>query len=275
MWFVRDSLQRMMNRKGLAVLSVAGLGWGATQAVVAQPCCLDYDDSHFSVGDMFPCCGVIFTSNGVDNETHPFEWFPAGWTGGGSAEIVPSGLVPGGSAPHELWTNNVTVAFDVTKFCGATTIKRFRIGYAEQGGNVNLRVNGVHHNVENWFDIPNGALVAPGVRYYRSVGPVPGGYGGVIRLRALPGVTLWEVALGGQENFFDNACASPFGMGDMNCDGEVDLKDINPFTLALSNPEAWQAAYPDCDIMNGDVNGDGEFNLKDINAFVALLSGGA
>jgi hypothetical protein len=63
-------------------------------------------------------------------------------------------------------------------------------------------------------------------------------------------------------------------VGDMNCDGVVALTDINPFVLAISAPEAWQTAYPDCGILNGDVNGDGSFDLKDINPFVLLLSGG-
>jgi hypothetical protein len=166
------------------------------------------------------------------------------------------------------------VSFDMAKFFGGAPIKRFRIRYAELGGNVNIRVNGVHHNMPDWDALPNGAFVAPGVRYFRSVGPAPlGGYGGVIFLQAQAGFDLWEVALGGQENFLDDACASTIGFGDMNCDGVVDLGDINPFTLALSNPEAWHDAYPDCDIMNGDINGDGVFNLADINPFVALLSG--
>jgi hypothetical protein len=62
--------------------------------------------------------------------------------------------------------------------------------------------------------------------------------------------------------------------GDMNCDGAVGFGDINPFVLALSNPEGWQELYEGCDIMNGDVNGDGEFGFGDINPFVALLAGG-
>ncbi len=45
---------------------------------------------------------------------------------------------------------------------------------------------------------------------------------------------------------------------------------INPFVLALSDPVAYQAAYPDCSILNGD--GDGDVDFDDINPFVALLS---
>jgi hypothetical protein len=65
-----------------------------------------------------------------------------------------------------------------------------------------------------------------------------------------------------------------FGPGDMNCDGEVDFGDINPFVLALVNPAAYAAAFPDCNILNGDINGDGEVDFGDINPFVVLLAGG-
>jgi hypothetical protein len=62
--------------------------------------------------------------------------------------------------------------------------------------------------------------------------------------------------------------------GDMNCDGQVNFRDINPFVLALSNPAAYQSLYPDCDILNGDINQDGLVSFGDINPFVALLAGG-
>ncbi len=62
-------------------------------------------------------------------------------------------------------------------------------------------------------------------------------------------------------------------VGDLNCDGQINFGDINPFVLAISDPAAWQIAYPNCDLMNGDINQDGGFNFGDINPFVALLSG--
>jgi hypothetical protein len=61
--------------------------------------------------------------------------------------------------------------------------------------------------------------------------------------------------------------------GDVNCDGEVNMGDINPFVLALSDLPAYLAAYPDCPFENRDINGDGQFDFGDINPFVALLSG--
>ncbi len=60
--------------------------------------------------------------------------------------------------------------------------------------------------------------------------------------------------------------------GDLDCDGAVDFNDINPFVLALSDPAAYAAMYPDCDILAGDCDADGDVDFDDINAFVALLS---
>jgi hypothetical protein len=60
--------------------------------------------------------------------------------------------------------------------------------------------------------------------------------------------------------------------GDMDCNGWVDFDDINPFVMALSDPAAYAAAYPDCDFNHADCNGDGRVDFDDINPFVALLS---
>lgn len=68
-------------------------------------------------------------------------------------------------------------------------------------------------------------------------------------------------------------CEPPFVVGDLNCDGEVNFRDINPFVLALTDLAAYELLYPGCPFGNRDINGDGAFNFGDINPFVALLSG--
>ncbi len=68
------------------------------------------------------------------------------------------------------------------------------------------------------------------------------------------------------------AVATPPVAGDLNCDGAVNFADINPFVLALSNPAAYAAAFPNCNTLNGDVNHDGRVDFADINPFVALLA---
>jgi hypothetical protein len=65
--------------------------------------------------------------------------------------------------------------------------------------------------------------------------------------------------------------------GDLNCDGQVDFADINPFVLYLSNFGTWQTQNSGCNPLNGDINGDGTYgqaSFGDINPFVALLSNG-
>jgi endonuclease/exonuclease/phosphatase family metal-dependent hydrolase len=66
--------------------------------------------------------------------------------------------------------------------------------------------------------------------------------------------------------------APTWQLGDMNCDGAVDFGDINAFVLALSNPGAYEAAYPGCPSTNGDLDGNGSLDFSDINPFVTLLS---
>ena len=59
--------------------------------------------------------------------------------------------------------------------------------------------------------------------------------------------------------------------GDVNCDGTVDFRDINPFVQALTDADAYQNTYPDCWPENADINADGSVDFADINPFIGLL----
>ncbi len=65
---------------------------------------------------------------------------------------------------------------------------------------------------------------------------------------------------------------APLQLGDLNCDGLVNSFDIDPFVLALTLPEVYEFAHPDCDFMLADINQDGVVNVFDIDPFVALLT---
>lgn len=54
-------------------------------------------------------------------------------------------------------------------------------------------------------------------------------------------------------------------LGDVNCDGSVDLLDVTPFVDALTDGTF---------IDKADINQDGEVNLLDVGPFVDLLAGG-
>ncbi len=63
-------------------------------------------------------------------------------------------------------------------------------------------------------------------------------------------------------------------LGDVNCDGHVNVFDIDPFVLALTSSEEYAQAFPACDINSADVNCDGHVNVFDIDPFVQCLTGG-
>ncbi|HVP10064.1 MAG TPA: hypothetical protein VMV94_02635, partial [Phycisphaerae bacterium] len=58
-------------------------------------------------------------------------------------------------------------------------------------------------------------------------------------------------------------------LGDMNCDGTLNLSDIGPFVTALINP----AGYPYSCIEHADMNEDGAANGLDIQPFINALLG--
>ena len=63
-------------------------------------------------------------------------------------------------------------------------------------------------------------------------------------------------------------------LGDMNDDGLINGFDIDPFVLALADPDEYEAQYGiDPDVV-GDINQDGVLNGFDIDPFVDLISGG-
>ncbi len=104
---------------------------------------------------------------------------------------------------------------------------------------------------------------------------IPAGSGWVLQYAAAINDAGWIVGwgrFGGQTQAF---LLVPGGSvpGDLNCDGLVDVADVTPFVLALTDPAGYSAAFPNCDINAADLNGDGDRDGADIGAFVALLVG--
>ena len=68
--------------------------------------------------------------------------------------------------------------------------------------------------------------------------------------------------------------AHRFVLGDMNHDGYVSWRDIDPFVLAMSDPATYQFQYHMLYTLHGDLTGDGQVNWRDIEPFIVLLNGG-
>ncbi|MDX2200984.1 MAG: hypothetical protein SF069_18670 [Phycisphaerae bacterium] len=60
-------------------------------------------------------------------------------------------------------------------------------------------------------------------------------------------------------------------VGDLNCDGVLSVGDISPFVLTLTDPPAYLAQYPACNINRADTNFDNTISVGDIANFVGLL----
>jgi len=82
-----------------------------------------------------------------------------------------------------------------------------------------------------------------------------------------------DPSFGAPQAFLRYTPAAPL-LGDMNCDGAVDTADIDGFVLAIVDPAAYAAAFPDCDVTHADCNDDGAVDTADIDAFVQIVVGG-
>jgi hypothetical protein len=62
-----------------------------------------------------------------------------------------------------------------------------------------------------------------------------------------------------------------YAKGDLNCDGLIDMCDINPFTMALEQPLEYATAYPSCYRDLADMDNNGEYDSADATRFALLL----
>ncbi|TWT41996.1 Proprotein convertase P-domain protein [Phycisphaerae bacterium RAS1] len=61
---------------------------------------------------------------------------------------------------------------------------------------------------------------------------------------------------------------------DSNCDGFINILDINPFIQAIADPAQYIIDHPGCDLIcHNDINRDGNVDILDINPFVACVAG--
>ena len=75
-----------------------------------------------------------------------------------------------------------------------------------------------------------------------------------------------------EENRINNVRLSGrFDLGDLNCDGSIDARDIEPFILALFDSSQYLIEYPDCNPFLADIDQNGFVDAQDIEPFINLL----
>jgi hypothetical protein len=159
----------------------------------------------------------------------------------------------------------------------AVQLKRLRNPGVEQGGTLTY---GADCQWAEW-GTSNHSYTDPEQAYVWGLDPSQFDYG--ITVNADAGLDYYDLvfAVAGkfgdgtglfyaEQHFYIQVAAGV--VGDVNCDGRLDFGDINPFVLALSNPAAYAATFPDCPLSQADCNRDGVVNFGDINPFVARLT---
>lgn len=187
----------MNGRTGLLkIVACAVVASGlAAQSSHAASKCVKFD--LFAAGTTFT---ATFVANGVTIDVLPFYYtvgFPcAGPTTFGFAQVNNSGHVPGGSPPRELQVNNVRLEFHMLDFVGAPIVK-LKLKYGEYGGQVDLSINGDCYVLNDFTDLPIG--IYAGVKYKRTANKI---------VLVSKTSTIDEFAIGGQELWIDDVCAS-------------------------------------------------------------------
>ena len=144
---------------------------------------LTVDDEYY-VGD-------TFTSGGIQITGEKFFWLPSGSTDTGFATVQANGNA--GGSGKEIGLNNINLSFDFS----FAPFEGVSLQYGEYGGNVNLEINGVQHNVEN-FPLLNGMNIGGAM-----VTVVDAGDKGAIFATG----PIDSFSIGGQELVIDNIIA--------------------------------------------------------------------
>ncbi len=207
--------------------------------------------------DDIPAIGIplggSFASGGVD-----IDVLNGGFVGGIGVSIenpvAPFFLA---TFPHVATPNNVGMDFNMPTVPGPTNMITF--DYFNQGGAVSLEINGVLVGPVGNF--PN-AVAVGGAFVTNNFAMVGGNLMGTVRITSATPITSFLV--GGQETQFDNfRFFERTLLGDVNCDGEVNLLDVNPFVELLAS-----GGYSP----KADMNMDGAVDLLDVNLFIDALN---
>ena len=143
-------------------------------------------DDEYHVGD-------TFVSGGIQITGEKFFWLPSDSTDTGFASVQNPVPTNAGGSGKEIWLNNINLSFDFS----FAPFEGVSLQYGEYGGNVNLEINGVQHNVAD-FPLLNGMNIGGAM-----VTVVDDGTKGAIFATG----PIDSFSIGGQELVIDNIIA--------------------------------------------------------------------
>jgi len=120
----------------------------------------------------------------------PFVWSNGTSTPNGVLTVTNGGLA--GHSGKDVNLNNITVSFKFPVNPSAVILY-----YGEYGGNINVEINGILENVQDFLDI-NGKVIG-GVTVTLTIVSGPGG---VLNLQG----TITSFSIGGKELWIDHIC---------------------------------------------------------------------
>jgi hypothetical protein len=204
-----------------------------------------------------------FTTGGTTMVTlKKFQWSGGTWTDIGFAQVGNGGLA--GGSGNELQVNNVNLDFGLN-----TPITGLSLLFGEDGGNVNLEINGDFRNVNDFTEI-----VSPVGGVNVIVAFDPDTKMGSLHL----GGPIHQFAIGGQELWIDDVKRHKIDMaflliteddttyceGDFDRDGDADGTDLAKFAADFGRKDCYFTG--DCE---GDMGYDGDVDGSDLAVFAA------
>ena len=192
--------------------------------------------------------GDTLSTSGVDVSISDFQSSFGPFSGGA---VTSDALLACGD-DYELGTYNVQATYDFAGSIG--TLINVNVLVSDQGGEVNLGVNGVPVAIANDYADLDGATIGGA-----TITVVSGGRDGDCTELRLQG-TVKSLTLGGQQHFIDCIWAEdvmpPSKTGDLDGDGCVDAADVGILLSAWGTPD-------------GDMNGDGNTDAADFGELLA------
>ncbi len=196
------------------------------------------------------------------------------WVDGGTGTVVPTG--PGGWGMMAFVTYrwpgddaNLASSTPTLKFGGANPLLKVKGHLVFATGLLDVDANTITIPGWDWVTVAEANFIGTFTDWEYSGA---NGYGDGNDLTFAPGVdaNIWSMRV--LDNKVDIMVSK---RGDMDKDGKYTTDDINPFVLALTDPNAYFAQYGIDPNLIGDCDYSDVLNTDDINPFVAFITGGA